>query len=202
MSDRPVFYYDLSSPECWLVAERINAELCEVPVWQPVLASALREDGADEAAVGDERHRRADVERRAQAQGLPAVRWPSPFPADTELVVRAAVFAQASGRAVAFSLAAFRQAFAAGRDLGDLDNVLFAAAACELHPRAVLKGIETRSIRARAETAAQEAIAAGVRSVPALRSGGTVRSGDEVLACPGASEGSKRSPSPLRTETS
>ena len=54
--------------------------------------------------------------------------------------MRAAVFAQQTGRVVAFSLAAFRQAFAGGRDLTDTDNVLLAAAACELHPRAVLKG--------------------------------------------------------------
>ena len=57
--------------------------------------------------------------------------------------MRAATFAQKSGRAVAFSLAAFRQAFAGGRDLAETDNVLIAAAACELHPNAVLKAIES-----------------------------------------------------------
>ena len=43
-----------------------------------------------------------------------------------------------------FSLAAFRQAFAAGRDLTDPDNVVLAAAAAELHPRAVTGGPRAR----------------------------------------------------------
>ena len=63
--------------------------------------------------------------------------------------MRAAVFAQQIGRAVAFSLAAFRQAFAAGRDLSEVDNVVIAAAACELHPNALLKAIETQAIKDR-----------------------------------------------------
>ena len=46
----------------------------------------------------------------------------------------AATYAKQFGRAVAFSLAAFRQAFAGGRDLGDEITVLIAAAACEMHP--------------------------------------------------------------------
>ena len=86
-------------------------------------------------------------------------RWPDPFPADTRTAMLVATFAKKSGRAVAFSLAAFRQAFAAGKDLSQTDNVLIAAAACELHPRAVLKGIETRSTRddlQRATDAARE----------------------------------------------
>ena len=58
----------------------------------------------------------------------------------------AATYAKHIGRAVAFSLAAFRQAFAGGRDLGDEGTVLIAAAACEMHPTAVLKGIGLRSV--------------------------------------------------------
>ena len=64
--------------------------------------------------------------------------------------MRAATFAKQTGRTVSFSLAAFRQAFAAGRDLSDPDNVLIAAAACELHPRALLKAVETEGGQGRA----------------------------------------------------
>jgi 2-hydroxychromene-2-carboxylate isomerase len=105
-----------------------------VPVWEPVLAEPQEVD-------------RAAVEHAAAAQGLPAPRWPEPFPFDSELAMLAATFAKQTGRAVAYSLAAMRQAFAAGRDLSVTDNVLIAAAACELHPRAVLKAIETRAVR-------------------------------------------------------
>lgn len=90
---------------------------------------------------------RDEVARAALAQGLPAPRWPDPFPFDGELAALAATFAKQTGRAVAFSLAAMRQAFAAGRDLSVEDNVLIAAAACELHPRAVLKAVESRAVR-------------------------------------------------------
>ena len=186
LPERPVFYYDLASPECWLAAERINAALPEVPVWQPVLLPTVLEtvgvgaggDTSDDVAASD---RRAAVESAALEQGLLPVRWPDPFPADTALATRAAIFAQASGRAVAFSLAAFRQAFAAGRDLGDPDNVVIAAAACELHPRAVLKGIETRSVAARLEAGCAEAAAAGVRSVPAVSTATRLFEGDGAV---------------------
>ena len=118
--------------------------LDEVPEWVPVLAG--------EAPVD-----RAAVERRAAELGLPAVRWPEPFPFDSRTAMLAATFAKRSGRAVAFSLAAMRQAFAAGRDLSQTDNVLIAAAACELHPRALLKGIELRAVREELEAASEAA---------------------------------------------
>ena len=81
----------------------------------------------------------AEVERRAADYGLPPLVWPDPFPGNTLFAMRAATFAKQTGRTVSFALAAFRQAFAAGRDLTEPDNVLIAAAACELHPRAVLR---------------------------------------------------------------
>ena len=89
----------------------------------------------------------AEVERRAAAYGLPPIAWPDPWPGNTLAAMRAATFAKQTGRTVSFALAAFRQAFAAGRDLTDPDNVLIAAAACELHPRALLKAVETDGVK-------------------------------------------------------
>ena len=100
---------------------------------------------------------RADVEERARRYELQAVRWPEPFPADTEWAMLAATYAKQIGRGVAFSLAAFRQAFAGGRDLGERDSVLIAAAACEMHPAALMKGTELGSIAKRLEAATAEA---------------------------------------------
>ena len=83
---------------------------------------------------------------------------------------------------MAFSLAAFRQAFAGGRDLAEPDNVLIAAAACEMHPVAVRKGAGLRSIAERLERATAEAAAAGVLDVPAVVTGdGRVFHGDREL---------------------
>jgi 2-hydroxychromene-2-carboxylate isomerase len=161
--ERPVFLYDVGSPWCWLAGERVHAVLGTVPEWQPVLAPPVDVD-------------RDAVTRAALEQGLPAPRWPQQFPFDSDLAMRAATFAKQTGRAVAFSLAAMRQAFAAGRDLSVVDNVLIAAAACELHPRAVLKGIETRSV-ADALVRLEDA---GAAELPALRVGGEVVSGPDA----------------------
>jgi predicted DsbA family dithiol-disulfide isomerase len=80
----------------------------------------------------------------------------------------AATYAKRIGRTVAFSLAAFRQAFAGGRDLGDTDTLLIAGAACEMHPAALLKALDTRSVAHALEEANARAVAAGVESVPAV----------------------------------
>jgi 2-hydroxychromene-2-carboxylate isomerase len=148
----------------YLAAERVNHVLDEVPEWVPVRLGdvAVFRCAEEEAAY------REDVERAARAQGLQPMRWPDPFPADTEWAMLAATYAKQIGRAVAFSLAGFRQAFAGGRDLGERDNVLLAAAACEMHPAAVIKGAELRGTRERLEAATATARAAGVREVPAL----------------------------------
>ena len=95
--------------------------------------------------------------------------------------MRAATFAQQAGRTVAFALAAFRQAFAGGRDLSELDNVLIAAAACELHPNAVIKGIGLQSTKDRLRAATDEAYERGVRGVPSVAIGDEIFWGDDRL---------------------
>ena len=97
----------------------------------------------------------------------------------------AATYAKQVGRVVAYSLAAFRQAFAAGRDLSERDTVLIAAAACELHPAALLKGVALRSVTQALERATERARAAGVRSLPAVQVGDAVFLGDAQLEAAG-----------------
>jgi 2-hydroxychromene-2-carboxylate isomerase len=123
----------------------------------------------------------AEVERRAEEYGLMSVRWPEGWPNNTLAAMRAATFAQSIGRAVAFSLAAFRQAFAGGKDLSDVDNVLIAAAACELHPNAVLKAIETQSVKDKLREATADAYDRGVRGVPTIAIGDELYYGDDRL---------------------
>ena len=85
------------------------------------------------------------------------------------------------GRAVSFSLAAFRQAFAAGRDLSDPENVLLAAAACELHPKAVLSAIESQGVKDALRAATDSAAERGVKGVPSVVIGEEVFWGDDRL---------------------
>jgi 2-hydroxychromene-2-carboxylate isomerase len=94
----------------------------------------------------------------------------------------AATYAKQIGRTVPFALAAFRQAFAGGRDLSVEENVLIAAAACEMHPAAVLKGARLRSIATHLDEATALAARRGVRVVPAVwLPGGEVLLGDDAL---------------------
>jgi 2-hydroxychromene-2-carboxylate isomerase len=125
----------------------------------------------------------AEIDRRTRARGLPEVRYPEGWPVKNYSLtpIRAAIYAKESGRIVSFSLAAFRQAFAAGRDLSDVDNVLLAAAACELHPRAVLKAIESQSIKDRLRGATEEAIERGVTGIPTVAVGEDLFWGDDRL---------------------
>ena len=169
---QPVFYYDLGSPLCYIAAERM-ASLPVVPEWEPVPASAL---GGPEPDPD-----RAHIERLASELGLQPMRWPPRWPPDSRAAMLAATYAKGIGRAVAFSLAAFRQAFAGGCDLGDRDTVLIAGAASELHPTALLKGIALRSVAEALDRAGSRALEAGVSSLPAIQVGGRVFEGETAV---------------------
>ena len=183
MPDRPTFYYDLGSPYSYLTAERIHQVLPVIPVWQPILLGGIwqQSGGRSWGVTGERESNMAEVERRAARYGLMPVRWPEGWPNNTLQAMRAAIFAQQSGRVVAYSLAAFRQAFAAAKDLSDRDFVLVAAAACELHPNAVLKALETQSIKERLKDATQDAYEKGVRGVPTVAIGDHLFYGDDRL---------------------
>jgi 2-hydroxychromene-2-carboxylate isomerase len=157
------FFFDFASAEAYLAAEQVNAALDAVPEWVPVDIGAP----AFRCAAEVDAHRE-DVQRRAETLGLQAVRWPLDYPFEARWALLAATYAKSIGRAVAFSLAAFRQAYAGGRDLGERDTVLIAAAACEMHPSAVIKGAALRGTREKLDAATAEARAAGVRGVPAV----------------------------------
>jgi 2-hydroxychromene-2-carboxylate isomerase len=170
------FHYDLGDPECWLVAERIAATLPVVPEFVPVLA---REVTGSEAPAPD----REALGRRAADLALLPMRWPARWPVDSELAALAATFAAGIGKVVAFSLAAFRQTFAAGRDLSEQETVLIAAAACEIHPRAVLGAVRRATVARALERAGERARRAGVQRLPAITAGELVFEGE---GCPEA----------------
>jgi 2-hydroxychromene-2-carboxylate isomerase len=182
--DQPIFYYDLGDPACYLIAERVMSELPIVPEWEPVLAADL---GLPASALDQQ-----TIERVAAEQGLQALRWPSPWPGDGRLAALAATYAKHIGRAVAFSLACFRQTFAAGRDPADEDTVLIAAAACEIHPSAVLKGVGLRSVSTGLEQACARATAAGVAELPAIQVCGELFAGTGCIAQAAAALGAVR----------
>lgn len=177
------FYFDLASPLAYLAAERVIHTMPVATEWQPILARGL--PGAESfegfRCREEEDIFRLEVRRRACELGLQELRWPDPFPFDSALAMRAATYAKSIGRVVTFAQAAFRQAFAGARPLDVADNVLIAAAACEMHPTAVLKGAELRSAGEQLSAATAMAGEMGVRDVPAVRVGERVFHGERTL---------------------
>lgn len=191
MTERATFYYDFSSPYSYLAAERISGLFAvaalEQPEWQPIsFGHVVQAIGKTPWSMQPDGPNPADLEeikRRASERGLPEVVYPSGWPVDNYSLnpTRAAVYAKESGKVVSFSLACFRQVFAAGRDMSDVDNVLIAAAACELHPNAVLKGIETQSVKDKLRAATDRALALGVEGIPTIAVGERLFWGDDRL---------------------
>lgn len=176
--ERAAFYFDFTSPDAYLAAERVIQTLPFVAEWIPIRAPRAWDDGfrcAEERDIA-----RLEVERVAASRQLQALRWPPAF--DSELALRAATYAKQIGRVVAFGLAAFRQAYAGGADLGDTDVVLIAASACEMHPRAVLQAIERDTVGRVLDAATELAVARGVRACPTVWTpGGDLLEGDAAL---------------------
>jgi 2-hydroxychromene-2-carboxylate isomerase len=181
-TDSPAFFFDLASPAAYVAAERALQVLPGVE-WVPVLARGLPGAESFEAfRCAEERDiALAEIERAAAAHGLQALRWPDPFPFDSLFAMRVATYAKQIGRTVAFALAAFRQAYAGGRSLAQADNVIIAAAACEMHPAAVLKAADLRGVRDGLDAATARAAALGVRDAPAVWTGERVFHGQADL---------------------
>ncbi|MHB1571189.1 MAG: hypothetical protein ACYC0H_18590 [Solirubrobacteraceae bacterium] len=169
----PVFYFDLAHPDCYLAAERITEQLPVMAEWEPVYGPQLgiAPPPLDSKALA----------AAAQRAGLQPLRAPATWPPDSRLAMLTATYAKTGGKTVAFSLAAFRQTFAGGRELSDEGTVLIAAAACEIHPRAVLKGVGLRSTADALARACSRARSAGVRMLPAIEVRGTVFEGPHAV---------------------
>jgi 2-hydroxychromene-2-carboxylate isomerase len=186
---RARFYYDFNSPYAYLAAERISGLFAEAgaeqPDWQPIsFGHVLKHTGRRPWSFESDRQEDfAEIQRRADARGLPKVVYPDGWPIENYSLnpIRAAIYAKESGRVVSFSLAAFRQVFAAGRSMKDMDNVLIAAAASELHPNAVTEGVETASVKEKLRAATEEAIESGVEGIPTVTVGGELFWGDDRL---------------------
>jgi 2-hydroxychromene-2-carboxylate isomerase len=182
-SPTAAFYFDLASPLAYIAAERVLHELPAAAQWQPVLASELPGTPTFDALRPPHEldDLRAEVLQLAHGLLLQPLRWPDPFPFDSTMAMRVATFAKSIGRTVPFAQAAFRQAFAGGRSLQDPDSVLIAAAACEMHPAAVLRASRLRSVAAALAEATGQAARAGVVDVPAIAFGGRVFQGSRAV---------------------
>jgi 2-hydroxychromene-2-carboxylate isomerase len=182
------FYYDFATPESYLAIERLVHTLGVVPELLPVRRADLDDPMPLRPAPGDVAGRSAIAET-AVARALQPLRWPTGWPFDDTLALQAATYARGIGKVAAFSLAALRQAYAGGADLGQEQTVLLAGAACEIHPRALLTGVATKGTAAGLERASAAAREDGVRDLPAVVVGGEVFYGDADLDAAAAAIG-------------
>ena len=195
------FCFDLASAWSYIAAERILGVMPGPAEWIPVLAREL--------PGGEQPEQLEGLAETAGELALQELRMPQPFPFDSTMAMRVATYARSIGRTVPFAQAAFRQAYAGGHSLQDPDYVLISAAACEMHPAAVLKGAEMRSVREQLRAVTAQMALAGVRRVPAVLLDGRVFEGPGLIddaarqmASIGAATLSPGEPSPVRVTLS
>lgn len=172
------FYYDFSSPESYLALEALAKSMAAFgPELVPVRAAEL-----DPLPQPDADARRATIEVLADGRDVLPVVWPADFPdLDTADAIRAATYAKSIGKVAVFSLSLFRQIFAAGADPSATQTLYLAAAASEIHPRAIDQALSRDRVQEDADRATEAARAAGVTSVPALRIGQRILVGPALL---------------------
>jgi 2-hydroxychromene-2-carboxylate isomerase len=175
-SATPLLYFDLGSPYAYLAVERAEAVLGMEVCLQPVLLGAIfaQRGWGSWSQTPTREENIAEIERRAKAYALPAVRWPPEWPANTLKAMRAAVWADEQGLGAAFARAAFRAAFVQGQDLGEVDVLAEVGESVGLRAKDLAAALETERVKDGLKRATADALAEGVRGVPSLRIGAPV----------------------------
>jgi 2-hydroxychromene-2-carboxylate isomerase len=182
-ASRPLLYYDLGSPYAYLAVTRAAGVLGREPVLEPVLLGgifALRGHGSWSQTPA-RAQRIAELRERAARYGLPPMRWPEGWPNNTLKAMRACIWAGELGMGDAFAHAAFAAAFAAGRDLSELEVLRQTAEAVGLPGEELEAAIGGESVKSALKSATAAAWERGVIGVPCIVLGGEVLYGDERL---------------------
>ncbi len=169
----PAFFFDVTSPLSYLMAERVERRLGHVE-WVAAdgarLCRMLAEDGSGPQSPSEPRPLRARAEACARALRLPLV-WPDRFPGGSPCAQRACAFACEIGAGAAFALAASRLAFCGGFDLEDPETLAEAAAAAGVPLEECLAAAGESWRDEELEATARHLQARGVTELPALRIG-------------------------------
>ena len=174
---RPAFFFDVTGPLSYLMAERVERKLGHVD-WVAADGALLRRIGSeasatagDAAGAGGEGGRlRSRAEACARALRLPLV-WPDRFPGRAPCAQRAAAFACEIGAGGAFALAASRLAFCGGFDLEDPETLAEAAAAARVPLDECLAAARETWRDEELEATVRHLDANGVTELPAIRIG-------------------------------
>jgi 2-hydroxychromene-2-carboxylate isomerase len=168
------FFFDLASPDTYLVAERIERRFGDAG-W---LAAVL--EPATTAGAPELRRAMTAVELRAKELRLPLI-WPERYPAPVPSAMRVAVFAGERGCAAAFAIAAGRLAFCGGFDIEDQAILADAAAASGLDVKEALAAARDERYDAPSAAAGRALWVEGVSALPALRHEERFYSGEQRI---------------------
>jgi 2-hydroxychromene-2-carboxylate isomerase len=155
-------------------------------IWQPIAFGALiREIGKTPWSLREETRGpgQAEIQARARARGLPEVRWPPGWPADSYSVVplRAVLHAFDEGRGQELTLALYEREFGEGVALDDPDVVVETAEAIGLDGPRLRTVLQEPEIKQRLRAATEEARRRGVTGVPTIAVGDELFWGDDRL---------------------
>ena len=123
------FWFDPASTYAYLSAMRIEQEATRKGVqvdWRPFLLGPIFQAQGWQTSPfniypAKGRYMVRDIERTAEARGLPPFRLPDPFPARSVTAARVALVASDRACVAAFMRALFHAQFAEGRDIADTD---------------------------------------------------------------------------------
>jgi 2-hydroxychromene-2-carboxylate isomerase len=179
---RSVLYFDLASPYAYLAVARAADMLPEPPELRPILLGAIfaMRGYGSWAETASRATQMAEIEARARRYGLPPLRWPVRWPANSLAAMRAATWAEERDRVEPFARAAYHAAFARGEDLADLPVLQACAEAAGLDAD-IGEIVQRPEIKAKLRDATSAAWEAGVRGAPTLIVDGAVFYGDDQL---------------------
>jgi 2-hydroxychromene-2-carboxylate isomerase len=153
---RSVFYYDTSSPYAYLAASRVDEVLPVRPEWRPIAFGVIvQKIGKVPWSFGDDRRASfEEIAQRASDRGLPELRYPEGWPAETYSLapLRAALLASDQEELRTLTREFFRTMFVDGQHLADSDAVLDAAERAGLDRERVRDGIELAETKERLRT--------------------------------------------------
>jgi 2-hydroxychromene-2-carboxylate isomerase len=179
------FYFDLGSPYAYLAAERLETLVARPLQWQPVLLGGLfKASGRSSWSLGDDQRRAAgmaEVERRARDYGLPAIRWPEPWPTNYLVAMLASTFAFSAGHGREFTRRAFRNAFQEGWDLSDPEQVFASGEQVGFDRDELEAATRDPQIKQALRSATDAAFQLGVTGVPTLAVDDELFWGDDRL---------------------
>jgi 2-hydroxychromene-2-carboxylate isomerase len=122
-----------------------------------------------------------DVQDWTSYLGLPPFRMPENFPINSLKANRLGLVAAEHGRIAPFSHAAFRAAFAEGKDLADPQVLAELARAVELEPEQAIARAESQEIKDALRRNTDEALARGAFGAPTFFVGDELFFGNDRL---------------------